>query len=134
MAIYPIQARQQHALVLTAVSLPQLHGVTYISSILRMIHPVNCLHRMAHWSLHRHTGGRRTGQQEGGAVGAPLAPEGGEEVDELEHVDAAGCGQRVIPNGGDVKQHGHPEKAKQLDADSSKVAAIHSEGTEIISH
>lgn len=32
-----------------------------------------------------------TGKQEGGAVGTPLAPERGEEVDELEHVDSPSC-------------------------------------------
>ena len=40
--------------------------------------------------------GGRTGKQEGGAVGAELAPEGGEEVQELEDADVLLLNEHVV--------------------------------------
>ena len=46
-----------------------------------------------------------TCQQEGGAVGAKLAPEGAEEVDELEGAQATPGSQRFVGTSSDVEQY-----------------------------
>ena len=55
-----------------------------------------------------------TGQQEGCAVGSELAPEGGEEVDELEHADVVLPDKPVVLAGGHPEQDRHHDEAQLL--------------------
>ncbi len=56
-----------------------------------------------------------TSNQEGGAVGAKLVPEGGEKVDELEDLATSFASCKQIPKaGGDQEQHKACQKPYRL--------------------
>lgn len=63
-------------------------------------------HTVLHHNTHSMQGKSRTSNQEGGAVGSKLIPEGGEEVDELESLDAGGAAsERAIDACWQQEQH-----------------------------
>ena len=66
----------------------------------------------------------RTGQQEGGAVGSELAPEGGEEVDELEHADVVLLHEPVVLAGRHPEQNRHHDEAQLLRVHTPTWSAI----------
>lgn len=79
-------------------------------------------------------GGGHTCQQEGGTVGTELAPETGEEVDELEGGQALLAGEGWVDSSSDVEEDGISSKPKQLQPEAANFGVVNDSSSQPVSN